>query len=596
MPKMIPLDPLPLGLLILAAAVLVVPLFNRFRVSPVVGYIVAGAAIGPHGMGWIADAGAVEELAHIGVVFLLFSIGLDLSLGRLREMRRLVLGLGVVQMAATTLLALAALRLMGVGGSPALVLASGVAFSSTAIVLRLFDERRLRATALGRAGLAVLLLQDLAVIPLLAVVPLLGGGEGLGRAIAVALLKAAVTVAVILVMGRVFLSTLLRGVAKPRVPELFTAVVLLLSLGVGFLTERMGLSMALGAFLAGLLIAETEFRHQVQGDIAPFQGLLLALFFMSVGMSIDFGELTARAPLVVALALGLVVLKTAVLGLAARAFGLAAGPAAQLGLTLSQGGEFALVLFTLASSAGVLDARSEAVGVLVVTITMGLTPLLATAGAAAARHLAVRGGRAATADAPPAELEGHVLIAGFGRAGQTVARLLEEQGVAYLALDMDPERVREAHARGLPVYFGDASRPEVLRAVRAAAASAAAITLDDPDAATRAVAAVRREARKIPVVVRARYTGELQALGAAGATVVVPELIEGSLQLGASVLESLGETREGVDRIVDAFRDREYTRLGGLAGRSGRGAAGGIDASPAPSSLPGRKEPDRSPG
>ncbi len=561
---------IPAALVILAAAVLVVPLFHRVRMSPVVGYVAAGLAIGPHGAGWIPEGEAVEGLAHIGVVFLLFSIGLELSLARLREMRLLVLGLGTAQLVATGLVVWGVLRALGVESVAALVVAAGVAFSSTALVLRLLEERRLLATPVGRAALAVLLLQDLAVVPLLAVIPRLGGGEGIGRALATALLTGGAAVAVILVAGRVLLTPLLRAVARPRVTELFTAVVLLLALGVGYLTERVGLSMALGAFLAGLLIAETEFRHQVQADISPFQGLLLALFFMSVGMSLDVTVLLSNALLIAALAAGLLIVKALVLTLAARAFGLAAGPAAQLGLTLSQGGEFALVLFTLAVAAGVLDARTEGIGVLVVTLTMALTPLLAAGGQAAARRIGARGGRAVQGEL---ELEGHVLIAGFGRAGQTVAELLDARGVAYVALDMDPERVEKAHLEGRPVYFGDASRPEVLRAVRADAASVAAVTLDDPAAAARTVAALRHTAGRIPVVVRARYTSDLAALSEAGATSVVPELIEGSLQLGSSVLESLGETREVADRITDAFRDREYARLGELA-RAGRRAQG----------------------
>jgi monovalent cation:H+ antiporter-2, CPA2 family len=563
--------PVTAALVILASAVLVVPFFKRARMSPVVGYVAAGAFVGPHGFGWVSGPEAVQTLAHLGIVFLLFSLGLELSIQRLVEMRRLVLGLGTVQMIATTLAVAGGLHIIGVRGNAAMVLACGAAFSSTAIVMRLLEERHELATTVGRSALAVLLLQDLAVIPLLAVVPLLGIGAGISAAVAAALLKATVAVGVILVAGRFLLSPLLHSVARAHAPELFTAVVLLLALGVGYLTELAGLSMALGAFLAGLLIAETQFRHQVAGDIQPFGGLLLALFFMSVGMGVDLGSLIGRAPLILILSLGLVFLKTLVLTAAARAYGLVRGDAFRLGISLAQGGEFALVLFTLSVGANLLDPGIEAIAVMVVTLTMALTPMMVSLGERAARKVAVH----ASWDRPPVDLADHVLIAGFGRAGRTVARLLDEEGVAYVALDMDSQVVSDARRQGLPVYYGDSSRVEVLTAAGAAQAVAAAVTLDDPRAAERAVSAVRRSAGDIPVVVRARYTRDLPALGAAGATVVVPELIEGSLQLAASVLEAIGHSRDRVDRVLDAYREAEYERLGELASGSMPRAAPG---------------------
>ncbi len=340
-------------LIILLAAIAVVPLFRRFRASAVLGYLVAGGLIGPHGLGLVRDVGATEVLAQFGVVFLLFSIGLSLSTERLTALKGYVFGLGTAQVVTTGLVLWGLFRLLGVESPAALVLGGGLALSSTAVVLQILIERREIATPRGRVAFAVLLLQDLAVVPLLTLVPQLHGSEGrVLPALGLAFLKASGVLVLILAAGRLALRPWLRSVARGGTPELFTAIVLLLVLGIGWLTEQVGLSMALGAFLAGVLVAGTEYRPQVEGDVQPFRGILLALFFMTVGMGVNVALVWTHAPLLLGFMTALVLIKAGILMGLARAFRLPVGTAAAVGLMLAQGGEFGFVLFALARQAG----------------------------------------------------------------------------------------------------------------------------------------------------------------------------------------------------------------------------------------------------
>jgi monovalent cation:H+ antiporter-2, CPA2 family len=545
--------------------VIVVPIFRRFRASAVLGYLVAGSAIGPHGLDLLRGPRAVTALADLGVIFLLFSIGLGLSVERLSSLRRYVFGLGTLQVVITTLAITLTLRLAGVSGDAALVLGAGLALSSSAIVLQGLVERREIATLQGRVAFAVLLLQDLAVVPLLTLVPLLAGsGQGLGMALGLAFLKAAATLVVIVAIGRLALRPVLRAVARGGTPELFTGIVLLLVLGIGWVTEQAGLSMALGAFLAGLLVAETEYRPQVESDVQPFRGLLLALFFMTVGMGIDAGLLWRHAPLLVGLLAALLIGKALILAGLCRVVGLSLGMGAGIGLMLAQSGEFAFVLFTLARGRGVLPAEAAQTAILLVGLSMAATPALLTAARVVFRRHHQAASAAAALGHETRELRDHVVIAGFGRVGQTLALLLESRLVPYLALDLDAERVAEARRRELPVYFGDASRAEVLRAAGVEQARMAAITLDQPDAAARSVQVLRAMSPDLPVLVRARDVAQAEQLAGAGATEVVPEIVEGSLQLGEMLLRRLGATRDEVDQVLDEFRRRTYSRLSNL--------------------------------
>lgn len=585
-------------LVILAFAVLAVIVFRALRLGPVLGYLAAGALIGPHALALVRDVETIDRLAELGVVFLLFSIGLELSLERLLAMRRQVFGLGLAQVAATAAVVWAALRAFGMGGPAAAVLAGGLALSSTAVVLRVLQDAGELGTRTGRLAVAVLLFQDLSVVPLITAVPLLGGdGSTLLRSLAVAAGTAAAALAGIVVVGRVAVRPLLRLVAGSRTPEVFTGIALLLVLGVGWATDRAGLSMALGAFLAAVLISETEYRPQVEADIEPFRGLLLALFFMSVGMGLDLGEAVRSAPLVLGGALALLALKAAVLATLALASGSPPAVAARLGLTLSQGGEFAFVLFALAAESGTLRPGTARAAALVVALTMALTPLLAAAGRRAERRLAARG--AVPGPGSAAGLEARVLIAGFGRVGQTLGRLLAERGVAFVALDADPALVAAARRRDLPAFFGDSTRAEVLRAVGAGAVRAAVVTLDEPGAAERTVAALRRENPGAPVLVRARTPAHSARLLDAGATAVVPELVEGSLQLGEELLLALDVPRPEAEDLLDRYRGDSYALLGDLLpgggdGRMGESPTAGVDLAPTAAGHPGPQIEDGS--
>ncbi|EWY38749.1 potassium transporter [Skermanella stibiiresistens SB22] len=554
-------------LIILAAAVLVVPIFQRLRSSPVLGYLVAGTLIGPAGMAIVSDVHGVTVLANFGVVFLLFTIGLELSIERLKAIRLHVFGLGGLQVILTAALFYLGARWLGQPREAAAILAGGLALSSTAIVLQILVERGELSTRHGRLSFAVLLLQDLAVVPLLTLVPLLAaGGTRLAGALGIAALKAIGVLVIIVVVGRLILRPALRVVAAAKSPELFTSVTLLVVLSVGYLTELAGLSMALGAFLAGLLIAETEFRHQVEGDIQPFRGILLALFFMTVGMTIDLGLIVGQAPLVLALVAALVLGKAVVTGLLCRAFGFPFAVAAHVGLSLGQGGEFAFVLFSLAMTVGVLSPATGQLMLAVVALSMALTPFLMAAGRLLAKALSPR--------IVPAELrrlegdardfKGHVIIAGFGRVGQTIARLLDAQRLPYMAFDLEPSRVAEGRARGLPIYYGDASRAEVLRAAGIDRARAAVVTLDQPQAAERAVEAIRRLCPMLDIHARARDHEHQVHLRASGATHVVPEMMEGSLRLGGLLLRSLGRSSEEVAEVLEEFRVEAYAKLTNL--------------------------------
>ena len=569
---------LPDVLVILLAAVVVVSVFRRLRASAVLGYLVAGVLIGPHSLGLIRDVGATAILGQFGVVFLLFSIGLELSIERLVALRRYVFGLGAAQVLVTALVFWAVLRALGLDGGAALIVGSGLALSSTAVVLQILVERRELGTPHGRVAFAVLLLQDLAVVPLLTLVPLLARREAnVLTALGGAFLKAAAALVVILALGRLALRPILRLVARNGTPELFTGIVLLVVLGVGWLTEQVGLSMALGAFLAGLLMAETEYRPQVEGDIQPFRGLLLALFFMTVGMGLNLELLREQWVALIGLLFALLLIKATILLLLSRAFGLSLAVAAAIALMLAQGSEFGFVLFSLAQQAGAIPAHTAQLAVLVVGLSMAVTPVLLTSSREVLRRLERPSDQPHDAlVASPSEMNEHVVIAGFGRVGQTLGLLLDARFIRYLALDLDPELVAEARRRGLPVFYGNASRADVLKAAGIERAQMAVSTLDDPELACRAVHVLRRLRTSMPIIARAHDVAECERLVTAGATAAIPEIVEGSLQLGGVLLRQLGESPEGVNQLLEQFRQETYSRLAEItpAERSGRPGAG----------------------
>lgn len=550
-------------LIFLLAAVAVAPVFQWLRLSPVLGYLVAGIAIGPQRLALITESETTHGLAQLGVIFLLFSIGLELSIDRLRVIRTYVLGLGGAQVLVTGGVIGLIAALSGASLESSIVIGGALALSSTAVVLQLLSERGELATRVGRMALAILLLQDLAVVPLLALVPSLADEAGsLAGTVTWTLLKAAAAVIVIFGLGRLVLRPIFRTAAMGRRPELLAAVTLLVLLGMSWATGRLGLSLAIGAFMAGLLLSETEYRHQVEVDIAPFRGLLLGLFFMTVGMGLDLGLAAEQAGLVALLVVGLVVLKAAIVIALALIVRTGLGPSLHVGMLLAQGGEFAFIMFALAIAAGILDPGLGGLLALTVALTMALTPLLAVAGRRVDTVLRMRGADdVERIEDETRDLRDHVIIAGFGRVGQSVAKTLQAADIPFIGLETDPIRVSRCRGAGLPVYFGDASRPGVLRAVGADRARAAVVTMDDPGAAERAVELLHRHHRALHIFVRARDNVHRDRLEAAGASGIVHETFEMSLQLGGSVLRRLGAADDVIDEIIRAHRAADYARL-----------------------------------
>jgi CPA2 family monovalent cation:H+ antiporter-2 len=550
-------------LIFLAIAVTVTPLCQRLRVSPVLGYLLAGSMVGPFGLALMQDGEATEFLGQLGIIFLLFMIGLDLSLERLRVIRRYIFGLGTLQVVTTAALIDVVARLGGVKPAGALVLGVALAFSSTAFVLQILSDKGELASRTGRVAVAVLILQDMAVVPLLVVLPLLrlGDGEALAAGLGVAALKAAGAIVVILLVGRLALRPLFQAVARTHAPEVFIAAVLLAVIGTAWATGRAGLSVTLGAFLAGMMIAATEYRHQVEADILPFRGLLMGLFFLSVGMTIDVADVVLHAGLVVGGVAALIVVKTLVIFGLARLFRFAAAKALALGLLLAQGGEFAFVVLGRAAEAHLLPAATVDRMNAVIALSMALTPLLAAAGTAVTQRAARRLGEEVAPKDEADDLCDHVIIAGFGRVGRTVAAILGQEEEPWIAIDRDPHRVAELRRQGQPVFFGDLRKQDVLKAVGAHRARALVITVESGALGERMVPMIRRMFPHLTVLVRARNRRQQRHLEQAGAHAAVPEALEGSLQLAGQVLRRLGTPADAIHGILESYRRDDYAKL-----------------------------------
>ncbi|CAI5516621.1 unnamed protein product [Closterium sp. Naga37s-1] len=541
--------------------------------SPVLGYLAAGALIGPYALSIIKHVHGTKALAEFGVVFLMFNIGLELSLERLNSMRKYVFGLGSAQVLVTAVVVgVSVAALASVSGPAALVIGSGLALSSTAVVLQVLQERGESTSRHGRATFSVLLFQDLAVVVLLILIPLLApsptsadGSVGLAaiaKALGLAAMKAVVAIAGIFAGGRLLLRPIYRSMAENHNAEIFAANTLLVVLGTSVLTAQAGLSMALGAFLAGLLLAETEFALQVESDINPYRGLLLGLFFMTVGMSIDPKLLIARFPLIIASIAALIIGKTALITAMGRYFGLSTIAAVRTGLLLAPGGEFAFVAFGEAVQKGIMPAQLSSLLFLIVGISMAITPWLAGFG----QLLAARFDQQDVRSLEPQEtetddLQGHIIICGFGRVGQIIGQLLSERLIPFVALDVRTERVSAGQSLDLPVYFGDAGSRDVLHKVGAERAAAAVITLDTPGANYRAVWALTRNFPHIKTFVRAHDVDHGINLEKAGATAVVPETLEPSLQLAAAVLAQAKLPPAEIAATLDDFRVRHLADL-----------------------------------
>jgi len=558
-------------LILLAAAVLAVVACRFLSVPPIVGYLAVGLALGPRALGVIPDDAQTRHLAEFGVVFLMFSIGLEFSLSKLRVMRREVFGLGASQVAITiaACIALAALMSGSGGWQTGLALGGVVAMSSTAVVSKLLSERLELDTAHGSAVIGVLLFQDLAVVPLLIVVPVLGQPAGvIGAAIAIALAKAAFVLVVLVTAGPRVMRAWFGIVARRRSTELFVLNVLLVTLAMAFLTGLAGLSLALGAFLAGMLISETEYRYQVEEEIKPFRDVLLGLFFVTVGMMLDLGLVFEQIWLVLALLVLLVAFKFALIGALARAFGKAPGAALRTALALAQGGEFGFVLLIQGAGGVVPDSLGQPL-LAAMILSMMAAPLLIGASDRIVLRFAnsewmLRSLEMHRVAVQSLETERHVVILGYGRNGQHIARLLEAESVRYIALDLDPERVREAALAGDTVVFADCSRREALIAAGILRAAAVVITFADSPSAVRVLAHIQALNPSLPVIARAREDADIVRLTAAGASEIVPEALESGLMLASHTLVWVGVPLNRVVRRVRAVRDEQYGLLRGL--------------------------------
>lgn len=568
-------------LLFLVLTGILVPLLQRLRVNQVLGFLAAGALVGPFGLGLWADTlpwlatftfpkgEGVMVLGELGVLFLMFMIGLELSASHLWALRRWVFGAGSAQVGFSALAIGSLAFLFGNQVETAIVLGLVLALSSTAVVMQLLTERRMLGTPLGQATFSILMLQDLAVVPLLILVGLLAGGEsdGLALTLGATFFKSVTTIVVIYLLGRRVLSPVFRYFAARRQPEVFMALTLLSTLGIAALTEKAGLSMALGAFLAGLLLAETEFKHEVKVTIEPFKGLLMGVFFMSVGMGIDMREI-AQVPLLLPLSvLGLFAVKIAVLVAILRIGGFNWGRAVEGGALLGQGGEFTFIVVGYALTTGLLEPGIGQFMMLVVGISLFATPLIAKAGSRFAEwweaHHVRKLGDLEQAGAP--DMSRHVVIAGFGRVGQLVAQLLHAQGIPFVAVDANTRLVSELHARGMPVYTGDAARIELLNRVHAEQAAAIIVTMDHPSSALHAVTAIHKAYPSIPIYARSRDEKHAHTLLQAGASVVIPETLETGLQLTAFALQALGLDEGVAAHIVQLERESRVTDLQEMA-------------------------------
>ena len=562
-------------LLFLALAGILVPVLQRLRINQMLGFLAIGIAFGPHGIAdwagapaWLAlvtfqDVERIKSLAELGIVFLMFMIGLELSPSRLWSLRRDVFGTGVAQVGLTA----CAIGLFAYlfGNSPAAAMAIGLtlAMSSTAVAMELLSKQHALKTALGQKCFAILMLQDLAVVPALILVQGLadGGGGALGWTLALAVLKAAATITLLYVVGRRIAKPLLASPAVQRQPDVFVALILLLALGIAALTAASGLSLALGALLAGLLLADTEFQYEVEIIVEPFKGLLMGLFFMAVGMEVDL-RLVAQFPLLLpASVLGLLAIKALVVALLLAPLGWAA--AWRAGLLLGHGGEFAFIILAYAVSTRLLTADASRFLLLVVSMSMLLAPGAAAAGAALARR-AARASADNEGEAPPAgQLGGHVIIGGFGRVGQMLADVLERQGIKYVAIERDRRLVdaaRKARKDGR-VFSGDASLPELLRKLGVNEAACVVLTMDDPRAALHAVGALRRHYPALCLLARARDEKHARALKQAGATEVVSEAVESGLQLASFALAAAGMTSGAAGFHIDRERADLLARI-----------------------------------
>jgi CPA2 family monovalent cation:H+ antiporter-2 len=552
---------LPNIIFLLLAAVFIVALFKRFHLSPVLGYFVAGALIGEYGFS-LLHSRDVEVFGELGIIFLLFVIGLEMTFDRLKAMRVYIFGLGGLQVGITSALIVFALS-FHMDIKPALVIGVGLALSSTAIVLQVLLEQRRQSTQVGRISVAVLLMQDFAVVPVLVLIPLLANASSannLSIVMGSALTKALLAFGLIFLIGRLLLRPMFE-IIKPSFKnnDLFVASTLLIVLASAFLTQKLGLSAGLGAFAAGLLVAETEYHLQAEESVAPFKGLLLGLFFMSVGMSFDIAFMGRHINQILLIASLTIIIKFIIIYFLCRAFKFNKGSSIHAGLLLSQGGEFSFILFSLASQKDIISNQTGHLLMIAITISMALTPLLSMIGSIISDYLEEK--EQITYEEMANEtsyLDKHVVIIGFGRVGRMVGKVLEAEKKNYIAIDSDPSHVIHERKEGFPLYLGKGEDPKILESIGITRASSIIVTIDNEESVRKCTKMVRKYADYTPIIVRAKDLSHEKALYQTGATLIIPETYETGLQMAGAVLRSIGVGDNEVERIKNQFRLGNY--------------------------------------
>lgn len=548
-------------LVLLGASVLIVVLSKKLRLSPVLGYLMAGTAIGQHGFDFIHDGVYVQSYAEFGIVFLLFVIGLELTFDRLIQMRLHVFGFGGLQIIFTTLAIVTILKyIFIISTSIAVLIGAALALSSTAIILQVLSESKRQATQVGRLSLAVLLMQDFAVVPLLAILPLLSHSkEEMLLGIGFVSLKALIVIILISIAGRLFLRPFFSVIGSAKSNEVYVSTTLLLVLGSAMLTNELGLSTAMGAFIAGILVAETEYRNKVEGSIIPFKSLFLGLFFMTVGMSINLNFILSNYSKLLLYSAGLLVIKSVIVFLLCKVFRFPTGASIHSSLLLSQGGEFAFVLFGIAAQQGVIEQNMAQMLLMVVAITMAVTPLLSMLGAFIEDKIDIQQDIENNQEFKGvSDLNGHVIIAGFGRVGRVVGFMLSEEQINYVAVDNNYPLVKQARSKGFPVYHGVLSNLDTLRAVGAERASAVILTMDDKSDLRKAVKTISTHFKNLEVIARVEDFREGKGIRKLGAAFAVPATIETGMQLGGALLKSLGIAEHEILSTKDKLRKNDY--------------------------------------
>ncbi|MDP3742967.1 MAG: monovalent cation:proton antiporter-2 (CPA2) family protein [Methylotenera sp.] len=557
-------DTLPLILILLISSVLAVALFRAFRLPAMLAYFLVGLTLGPHTFGLLPDTEANREIAEFGIVFLMFSIGLEFSLPQLYAMRKKVLGLGGAQVAITLALAMGVAKLAGLNWPAAFVVGTALTMSSTAIVSKILAERIDLNSRHGRLSIGVLLFQDIAVVPILVLIPALGMADAnLIDVLGIAMLKAAAMLLFLFTIGKWLINPWFNLVASQRSRELFVMNVLMVTLLLAFATKMAGLSYALGAFIAGMLISETKYRYQVESDISPFRDILLGLFFISVGMLLDIQQIVNNIGLVLLILVAFIFFKAAIVAIVVRFVKYEAGVAIRTGVILAQAGEFSFVILALGADQNLISGQALQLVLAASLLSMVLAPILIQYNGRIARKLASSYSRNSGQIVQEIEdagkpLQDHVIICGYGRSGQYLGRFLREENIPYIALDIDPSRVLEAAAAGETVMFGDAARRVVLEAAGGARAKALVISYADNRAAMKILHIVQENYPQLPVIVRTVDDSNMESLRAAGAAEVVPEILEGSLMLASHALMLLGVPLNRVVKRIRLFREERY--------------------------------------